>query len=454
MNLKKHFILFIIIVSLFCTICGCANTDRKDSNTVTGMTPSRATEKSGTSKAAQGGASEKGITLYPGYMEIAKGSMVKLSPQIASNGANNSQLKWASENPDIASVAADGVVTAVKEGDTVIDVMLNQKEQQKASCSVHVKTDGSTLVYANIPKKSSDSTSSSDNNSVGKNSGTDSDKADDIYGGVPVEYPKSQKIPVEVNPKLDQFVWTITIDDSCEKTLTTKMGSIKASYKLKLKAVKNGGKTADGQYKCSATQQVKINSSDMDRNIESQSGGKVASDNSLQTQVKDCTFSLIQYNSKNYESYGTENNTDEKQPKMPDLPPLPNPAKDKQIKMPDLPPLPNPSMGNQLKMPDLPPLPNPSKEKQPKMPELPPLIPIWKMALGSMSFSTDATFGRTFTTEDGKGSGKNQVNKQANSVPFKIGVHKDGSVELCFINNSSIGPLLFKGYLTKKPFRP
>lgn len=335
-------------------------------------------------------ASEVSISLYPGYMEIAKGSKVRLAPKLTPVSTNVNELQWASGNSEIASVSTDGTVTAIKEGDTVIDVVLKGNSTKKASCTVYVKADGSTLVYTGIPQKPLETAKPS----VDKNDGGIDEVSD---GEVPIEYEKSPDIPVEVIPTLDEFVWSIRIDDICRKSLNTELGDIKAAYHLKLSAVKSGGKTADGQYKCTAIQEVKIDSSDMDQKIESEIGGAVKSDNSVKTELKDCTFDLVRYNSSDYSSYGI---------------------------------------------------------KKGELPTLLPLIPFAGMALGNMNFSNNATFGRSVTTGEGSGTGKGSVSKQNQAVPFKIGVGKDGSVELYVMGSGSMGPLQFKGCISKKPIQP
>jgi predicted small lipoprotein YifL len=438
---NKNKISIFLLVLLLSTLCGCGSAGAGGSAGSPAESKAPAQSKPAADPIAQTEAKEAGeadISLYPGYIEIAKGSKVKLTPQRTLAGANVGELLWTSENPEIASVSAEGIVVAIKEGDTAIEAALKENRTKKAACAVHVNADGSTLAYAEIPQQPSETTEPPED-------GKDGGKAEDREGEVPAEYEKSSDIPVEIIPSLDEFVWTIRIDDTCRKTLSTELGDIKADYRLKLTAVKNGGKTADGRYKCTAVQEVKIDSSDMDQKTESESGGKVTSDNTVKTQVKDCTFELVQYNSSDYSSYGA---------KKENTPAQPVPTQDKAPAMPSLPPLP-PLTGNKVAdLPELPPLPAPTSAKQLDMPKLSPLIPLSKMALGSMTFSTDAAFGRTVTTDEGSGTGKGTVNKKNNAVPFKIGVYKNGYVELSLINNSSMGSLQFTGRISKKPIRP
>ncbi|HWP97302.1 MAG TPA: Ig-like domain-containing protein [Syntrophomonadaceae bacterium] len=338
---------------------------------------------------------EANISLYPGYMELAKGSKVKLAVKVVPAGLNK-ELQWVSGSPEVASVSTDGTVTAKQEGDTLIDVVLKGSAMKKASCAVHVKREGAIYVYLNVPQKPSDTTKPSDE----KNDG-DKPKEEQKQDGdenIPTEYDQSQDIPVEVIPSLDEFVWTISIDDTCEKSLNTELGDIKASYHFKLLAVKSGDKIPDGQYKCSATQEVKVDSSDMDESIESEIGGTVKSDNSIKTEVKDCTFNIVPYDSNTYNFYGMNKG---------------------------------------------------------EVPPLPPLgLTISKMATGTMAFSTNAAFSKSVHTEEGSGTGKGAVNKANVAIPFKIYITRDGEVNLTIIGKGSLGPLEFRGRLSKRPIRP
>lgn len=334
-----------------------------------------------------------GISLYPGYMELARNSKVKLATISTPAGIMMNKLQWKSENPEVAGVSPDGIVTAKKAGNTIVCVRLTGSEGEMASCAIKVKEDGTTLLYARKPQipSGSQSTEEADNTETEEQGNIGADAK------IPVEYDKSPDSPVEAKPSQDEFVWTITIDDDFVKTLESGLGNIKATYHLNMTAEKNGG-TAVGQYKCTALQDIILDTSDLDRKIEQDTSGTVHSDNSMKSEVKDCTFEVTNYTSGgDYSTYGM---------------------------------------------------------KKGDLPTMAPLTPHLMMALGKFTFSTNASLSKSISTEDGTGAGSDSVNRVNHTVPFKIGIANDGSVELIMMGEGKNGQMNFKGYITKRPVSP
>lgn len=78
-----------------------------------------------------------GVTLDRDSLAIRDGETAKLTATVIPANADNTGVSWTSDNTGVATVAADGTVTAVKEGTAVITVS-TQDGGKTASCSVTV----------------------------------------------------------------------------------------------------------------------------------------------------------------------------------------------------------------------------------------------------------------------------------------------------------------------------
>ena len=83
------------------------------------------------------------ITLNKTSTSISVGNSEKLTATVAPENAANKALKWASSDEDVATVAPDGTVTAVKAGAATITATATDGSGKSATCKVTV-TDGTT----------------------------------------------------------------------------------------------------------------------------------------------------------------------------------------------------------------------------------------------------------------------------------------------------------------------
>ena len=83
------------------------------------------------------------ITLNKTETSISVGNSETLTATVAPENAANKALKWASSDEDVATVAPDGTVTAVKAGAATITATATDGSGKSATCKVTV-TDGTT----------------------------------------------------------------------------------------------------------------------------------------------------------------------------------------------------------------------------------------------------------------------------------------------------------------------
>ena len=83
------------------------------------------------------------ITLNKTSTSISVGNSETLTATVAPENAANKALKWASSDEDVATVAPDGTVTAVKVGTATITATATDGSGKSATCKVTV-TDGTT----------------------------------------------------------------------------------------------------------------------------------------------------------------------------------------------------------------------------------------------------------------------------------------------------------------------
>ncbi|MCR4951016.1 MAG: Ig-like domain-containing protein, partial [Solobacterium sp.] len=78
------------------------------------------------------------VTITPNTVELYKGSTSSLNADIAPLTASDRSVTWTSSNPQIASVDANGLVTAVSAGTATIRATSNGDPSKYAECSVTV----------------------------------------------------------------------------------------------------------------------------------------------------------------------------------------------------------------------------------------------------------------------------------------------------------------------------
>lgn len=81
------------------------------------------------------------IKIEPSETRIAIGHSTKLSVKISPEDATNKAIVWSSTTPDVASVAQDGTVTAISEGNTSIVASTQDGSNLSAACQVTVYND-------------------------------------------------------------------------------------------------------------------------------------------------------------------------------------------------------------------------------------------------------------------------------------------------------------------------
>ena len=86
-----------------------------------------------------------GLSLSAEELNLLAGSAAKLSVAVQPWTASDRSVTWTSENEEIATVNADGVVTAIGEGTTTITATSNLNSEISASCTVNVSTVKTTI---------------------------------------------------------------------------------------------------------------------------------------------------------------------------------------------------------------------------------------------------------------------------------------------------------------------
>ena len=206
---------YLLIVLFVCALMGCEGLPNVDNGCVDTPQSSPSQEVSGDPR------TESGIGIYPGYTELAVGSTLKLYAYAVPDDPN-ADFTWETSDAGIAEVAQDGSVTAKAQGEVVVTASLRQSPDAKAACTVSVKQEGPTYLY-NGPPSDPPEDPPDGPGKPGSDDGTgegesgdglgEIDGQGDLHdeGDIPIEYDDS--IPVEVIPSIDEFIWTIKIDD-------------------------------------------------------------------------------------------------------------------------------------------------------------------------------------------------------------------------------------------------
>ena len=90
----------------------------------------------------------EGVSLIP-TLTMAKGSTTTLTPTFTPSDASYKSVTWSSSDESVATVAADGTVTAIDNGTATITV-ITEDGGYTANCSVTVNTSGKTFPEGNI----------------------------------------------------------------------------------------------------------------------------------------------------------------------------------------------------------------------------------------------------------------------------------------------------------------
>ena len=80
-----------------------------------------------------------GITLNQTSATLTEGETLQLTATVAPDNTNNKTLTWSSNNDTVASVSANGLVTAKTAGTAIITVKANDGSGVTATCTVRVK---------------------------------------------------------------------------------------------------------------------------------------------------------------------------------------------------------------------------------------------------------------------------------------------------------------------------
>lgn len=84
------------------------------------------------------GVKVQSLTLSHKQVNVAKGSSVKVAVTVSPANAENKKVKWVSENPAVASVDANGNITGVAEGLTIVTCTSESNPAVHTSCAVDV----------------------------------------------------------------------------------------------------------------------------------------------------------------------------------------------------------------------------------------------------------------------------------------------------------------------------
>lgn len=91
------------------------------------------------------------VTLNKTSVDLMKNNKIKLNANILPDNATNKQLRWKSSNIKVATVDANGEVTALGQGSAVITCTTMDGSEKSASCKVNVSVDitGYKIVLSN-----------------------------------------------------------------------------------------------------------------------------------------------------------------------------------------------------------------------------------------------------------------------------------------------------------------
>ena len=177
------------------------------------------------------------ITLNKAETSISVGNSETLTATVAPGNAANKALKWASSDEDVATVAPDGTVTAVKVGTATITATATDGSGKSATCKVTV-TDGTT------PSQPGGSTGGSSGGSSSGGGGGGSSSTTPTKPETATK-PDGTKVETVTKPDGTKVETTTGKDGSVTKTETkaeTKPDGTKAETKSETVTNKDGSK--------------------------------------------------------------------------------------------------------------------------------------------------------------------------------------------------------------------
>ena len=391
------------------------------------------------------------IKIYPAMAELPAGETLLLKVNMASGSTEDMSVEWKSSDDRIASVSENGYVTAIAEGEAIVEVSLVNDKRQKGACRIVVKENGPILLFSVDEKEDENNTSSSTSGShtqnppgIGAPQGEPEepeppDTPDDFQGEteqggmeeeIPVEHDPELDIPVEHDPRLDEYIWTIRINDTLEKDIGNSGLPLKLVYKLQLNAVKKGGKTPMGVYEGNATLEMKVDTGKLSKEILEKSEGLLSkflvniggdfSADSLSMQVDP-------YNHKDFSNFD-KGSADDSGDTITIAPLVPKDG--------------GSSGGPEIV--ELKP-----REDAGSGPEIVPLVPKFGMALGYALFEGSGAFGASTLDISGVGVDLDEQMGSSVALTYKLSIGSAGKIDFKItelgINDS------FSGRISRKP---
>jgi hypothetical protein len=191
------------------------------------------------------------ISIYPAYVEMPPGASVFIDCETADGG----EVEWSSSDTSVASVDADGEITALGAGEAVITARLKNRPSSVASCGLKVMAfDGEEAVPDNVTfwEHKPDSANLEENMPISLN--LEDIPADFTVSAAraPASQGKSRRIRIErenVRRKTEkkEYVWEISVYDRCSG-VSRQAHDLEIHYLLILNATKRGGDTPAGVY--------------------------------------------------------------------------------------------------------------------------------------------------------------------------------------------------------------
>ena len=410
----------------------------------------------GSSGVSEGGPAYS-LQVYPALVELPVGEAIRLQVSTQSGNANSSEVEWSSSDSQIAQISADGRVEAKAEGRAVIEAQLAGDKGKKGACHVVVVPEGPILLFDttdidDMPGGQSGGENDGEGTMIpglpgGGGSGQEVPPPDDNPGGegegkpeaeggdgenIPVEHDPEIDIPVEHDPTIDEFIWTIRINDTITEELEDPDMPMKVKYKLKLNAVKKGGKTSKGLYKGTASLEFKVDASEATQEVIDKAEGALVnfSVNVGGSYTADSlSMEVVPYNHMELTDFGSGPAGGSEGPKIVPLVPQQGPK---------IVPL-VPQQG-----PEIVPL-----KPRPERPEIVSLVPKYGMAYGYELF--EGTGAYDISVSDARGLSLGEANQIGipMAMTYKLSIGSAGKVELQLMELKT--GRAFKGWLSKKP---
>lgn|GEM_PF-2679743 len=391
-----------------------------------------------------GGEPVYSLQVYPALVELPVGEAIKLQVSTQSGSANSGEVEWSSSDSQIAQISADGRVEAKAEGRAVVEAQLVDDKSKKGACNVVVVPEGPILLFDTTDIDDMPGGQSSDGNDGegtmipglpgGGGSEQEPPPPDDNSGGegepeaegqdgenIPVEHDPEIDIPVEHDPTIDEFMWTIRINDIITEELNDPDMPMKIKYKLKLNAVKKGGKTSKGLYKGTASLEFKVDASEATRKVMDKAEGTLLafSVNVGGTyNVDSLSMEVVPYNHMELTDFGSGPAGGSEGPEIVPLVPQEGP---------EIVPL----------------------KPRPERPPIVSLVPKYGMAYGYEVF--EGTGEYDISALDARGLSLGDANQIGipMAVTYKLSIGSAGKVELQLMELKT--GRAFKGWLSKKP---